>query len=100
MASSARAAGADVVLAAAAIRQLASRDAHCSREMLLRLVGDELSNSDGNAAIDWLVAQRFLLSFNDLRCPHQRLAIVLWHVFSTDRQPKSVRKLQLCSEQF
>ena len=77
MASSARAAGADVVLAAAAIRQLASRDAHCSREMLLRLVGDELSNSDGNAAIDWLVAQRFLLSFNDLRCPHQRLAIVL-----------------------
>jgi len=37
MASSARAAGADLVLAAAAIRQLAARDAHCSREALLQL---------------------------------------------------------------
>lgn len=77
MASSARAAGADLVLAAASIRQLAARDAHCSCEALLQLVGDALPNSDGNAAIAWLVAQRFLLSINDLRCPHQRLASVL-----------------------
>jgi hypothetical protein len=77
MASSARAAGADLVLAAAAIRQLAARDAHCSREALLQLVGDALPNADGNAAIAWLVTQRFLLSVNDLRCPHQRLASVL-----------------------
>jgi hypothetical protein len=77
MASSARAAGADLVLAAAAIRQLAARDAYCSREALLQLVGDELPNPDGNAAITWLVAQRFLLSVDDLRCPHQRLASVL-----------------------
>lgn len=77
LASSARAAGADLVLAAAAIRQLAARDAHCSRQALLQLVGGALPNSDGNAAIAWLVAQRFLLSADDLRCPHQRLASVL-----------------------
>ncbi len=77
LASSARAAGADLVLAAAAIRQLAARDAHCSRDALLRLVGDALPISEGNAAITWLVAQRLLLSADDLRCPHQRLASVL-----------------------
>ena len=77
LASSARAAGADLVLAAAAIRQLAARDAHCSRDALLRLVGDALPISEGNAAISWLVAQRLLLSADDLRCPHQRLASVL-----------------------
>lgn len=77
LASSARAAGADLVLAAAAIRQLAARDARCSRDALLQLVGDALPISDGNIAVAWLVAQRFLLSAEDLRCPHQRLASVL-----------------------
>lgn len=77
LASSSRAAGADLVLAAAAIRQLAARDARCSRDALLQLVGDALPISDGNIAVAWLVAQRFLLSAEDLRCPHQRLASVL-----------------------
>ncbi|SAK40125.1 hypothetical protein [Caballeronia ptereochthonis] len=77
LASTARAAGADLLLAAVAIRQLAARDAHCSRDALLRLVGDALPIAESNAAINWLVAQRFLLSFDDLRCPHQRLASVL-----------------------
>ncbi len=35
---SARAAGADLVLAAAAIRQLATRDARCSRDALMQLI--------------------------------------------------------------
>lgn len=77
MASSARAAGADLILAAAAIRQLAARDARCSREALLELVGNTLQNSDVNAAISWLLGQRLLMSVDDLRCPHQRLASVL-----------------------
>ncbi|HDR9224186.1 TPA: hypothetical protein QDB19_000357 [Burkholderia vietnamiensis] len=77
MASSARAAGADLVLAAAAIRQLAARDAHCSHDALLGLVGDALPSAEINAAINWLVAQRFFLSVDDLRCPHQRLASIL-----------------------
>lgn len=77
LASSARAAGADLVLAAVAIRQLATRDAHCSRDALMQLVGDALLIADSNAAISWLVAQRLLLGIDDLRCPHQRLASVL-----------------------
>lgn len=77
LASSARAAGADVVLAAVAIRQLSTRDARCSRDALMQLLGDALPIADSSAAISWLVAQRLLLSIDDLRCPHQRLASVL-----------------------
>lgn len=77
LASSARAAGADLILAAAAIRQLATRDARCSRDMLIRLVVDAVMIADVDTAISWLVSQRLLLGINDLRCPHQRLASVL-----------------------
>jgi hypothetical protein len=77
LASSARAAGADLVLAAVAIRQLATRDARCSRDALLQLIEDTLPIADTDAAIAWLIAQRLLLSVDDLRCPHQRLASVL-----------------------
>jgi len=38
---------------------------------------DRLPNPDWNSAISWPFTQRFLLSVNDLRCPHQRLASVL-----------------------
>lgn len=77
LASSARAAEADLVLAAAAIRQLATRDARCSRNALMQLIGVALPTKDCGPAISWLVAQRLLLSVDDLRCPHQRLASVL-----------------------
>ena len=77
LASSARAAGADLVLAAVAIRQLATRDARCSRETLMQLIQGALPIADTDAAIAWLVAQRLLLGVDDLRCPHQRLASVL-----------------------
>ncbi len=77
MASSARAAGADLVLAAAAILQLATRDARCAPEMVALLLDDALSASEFKVAVDWLVAQRLLLGQGDMRCPHQRLAGVL-----------------------
>ncbi len=77
LASSARAASADLVLAAAAIRQLGMRDARCSQTALARLIGDTLSADDLIRATTWLVGQRMLLSRDDLRCPHQRLASVL-----------------------
>lgn len=77
LASSARAAAADLVLAAAAIRQLATRDARCSRDALTRLIDDASLVVDSNTAIAWLLAQRLLLSEGDLRCPHQRLSSVL-----------------------
>ncbi len=77
MADSARAAGADVVLAAAAIRQLASRDASCAFDSLRAQVEDQVADAELQSAVDWLVAQRLLLTRSDLRCPHQRLAAVL-----------------------
>ncbi|MGX5843702.1 hypothetical protein ACWGTI_23570 [Mesorhizobium sp. ArgA1] len=77
LASSAHAAGADIVLAAAAIRQLGMRDARCSQAALARLIGDAFSDNDLVQANKWLVGQRLLLAPDDLRCPHQRLASVL-----------------------
>jgi hypothetical protein len=77
VASSAREVGADLVLAAAAILQLATRDSRCSRDTLLRLLGDALPIGSIDGSINWLVEQRHLLADDDLRCPHQRLASVL-----------------------
>ncbi|MFC1459669.1 hypothetical protein ACETIH_23820 [Microvirga arabica] len=77
LASSAKAAGADLVLAAAAIRQLATRDARCPREALSPLLDARKASPEADAAIDWLVGQRLLLAREDLRCPHQRLSGVL-----------------------
>lgn len=77
LASSARAAGADLVLAAAAIRQLGTRDARCSRAALAGLTGDAHSADHVDRATEWLVGQRLLVALDDLRCPHQRLAGVL-----------------------
>ncbi|ABC90793.1 hypothetical protein RHE_CH02008 [Rhizobium etli CFN 42] len=77
LASSARAAGFDLVLAAVAIRQLGTRDARCSETALVNFIGDTVSASELGPAIEWLVTQRLLLARDDLRCPHQRLASVL-----------------------
>ncbi|MHC2003293.1 hypothetical protein ACYQR9_23055 [Methylobacterium sp. CM6241] len=77
LASSARSAGADLVLAAAAIRQLATRDARCTREALLSILESWMPPHKTDLAIDWLISQRLLLSREDLRCPHQRLSGVL-----------------------
>jgi hypothetical protein len=77
-ADSSRAAGADLTLAAAAIHQIASRDARCTRDALLSLIST-LGRGDTEAqeAIDWLVRSRLLIGPDDLRCPHQRFAVVV-----------------------
>jgi len=77
LADSARAASADLVLAAAAIRQLASRDARCSLQALAGMLDGTVLTSDVESAVSWLTVQRLLLDKDDLRCPHQRLAGVL-----------------------
>ncbi|GAB7541415.1 hypothetical protein [Cupriavidus sp. 8B] len=77
-ADSARAAGTDLVLAAAAIHQLASRDARCRRENLdpvLRAAG--IDSTEIEEAVEWLLSERLLLNGDDLRCPHQRFSAVL-----------------------
>ena len=77
LASSARAADTNLVLPAAAIRQLATRDARCSAEQLAELISDTRSSDQVDQATVWLIQQRLLIAATDLRCPHQRLASVL-----------------------
>jgi hypothetical protein len=77
-AKAATALSAALPLAAVAIRQLASRDARCSRsnvEQLLAAAG--VDTSALNTAIEALVIERLVVAASDLRCPHQRLAGVL-----------------------
>ena len=77
-AASARAADADFILAAVAMRQLASRDA--------RAVPNEIAQVCKSAGIDartvdqgleWLGKQRLIVSAADCRTPHQRFASVV-----------------------
>jgi hypothetical protein len=77
-ADAARVARADLVLAAAGIIQLASRDAPLA-PMRCREFCEQsgIPTEDTSRAISWLVSQRLLLSDADCRCPHQRFALVV-----------------------
>lgn len=77
-ADAARAAGADIVLAAVAVHQIASRDARPLREeieALATIAG--LSVEQTRRAIEFLIRERLMIGEDDLRCPHQRFAVVV-----------------------
>ncbi len=77
-ADAARAADADLTLAAIALRQLASRDARPSREEVHALLAAaKISPASADAALDWLVDARLVIAMTDLRTPHQRFAVVV-----------------------
>lgn len=77
-ADAARIAEADLVLAAAGIIQLASRDAPLAPEWLREFCEqNKIAPDNASRAISWLVSQRLLLSDTDCRCPHQRFALVV-----------------------
>jgi hypothetical protein len=77
-ADAARAAQADVTLAALAIYQLASRDARPRRTEIHKMLGSaSISVDAANDALNWLVGERLLIGANDLRTPHQRFASVV-----------------------
>lgn len=77
-ADAARLAGADIALAAIAIRQVASRDARPSRDELHRMLQDAgIATAVADDALSWLVIERMVLSTNDLRTPHQRFSSVV-----------------------
>jgi len=77
-AEDARAAHADLVLTAAAIRQLATRDARAQPDDLAELFDAAgIPPEQRSEATNWLIERRLLLAGDDLRCPHQRLATVL-----------------------
>ncbi|MCQ4312786.1 hypothetical protein NAV33_12875 [Pseudomonas stutzeri] len=70
--------GAALPLAAVTIRQLASRDSSCSvADIAELLTAASADTSNLGTALDALVAERLVISANDLRCPHQRFAAVL-----------------------
>ncbi|MBR0828527.1 hypothetical protein JQ596_23605 [Bradyrhizobium manausense] len=78
VADAARVAEADLALAAAAMLQIASRDAARSSETLAAFcVSNNLAAESVEQAIGWLSAQRLILSRTDCRCPHQRFAAVV-----------------------
>jgi hypothetical protein len=77
-ADAARAAKADLILAAAGILQLASRDAPLNRMQLQYFCEQNGVALEGaSSAVSWLVSQRLLISDSDCRCPHQRFALVV-----------------------
>lgn len=76
----ARAAQADRVLAAVAMRQIVSRDAQASTDditALCRHIG--LAPAAVLRALDWLIHERLVLSPDDCRTPHQRFAAIAMH---------------------
>lgn len=77
-ADSARANNADLVLAAVAMRQLASRDARATSEEIAAVC--ELADIDLKVAdhgLQWLGKQRLIIDATDCRTPHQRFASVV-----------------------
>lgn len=74
----ARALNLDLILAAVAIRQLASRDGSPTRQNIADLlISADLSIRTLDDDLLRLVHERLVISESDLRCPHQRLATVL-----------------------
>lgn len=77
-ADTARAGGADIALAGAAIHQLASRDARPSlAELIALLKCANLDVAQVQRAVELLIRQRLLIGSHDLRCPHQKFAAVV-----------------------
>ena len=77
-AEAARGVGADFVLAAVAMRQLASQDAIAlPRDIAAILEMGEAPGQDVERHLEWLEHQRLILAFTDCRTPHQRFAAVV-----------------------
>lgn len=77
-ADSARSANADLILAAVAMRQLASRDARAVPDEIVEVcerAGIETGMVD--QGLEWLVKQRLIVGAADCRTPHQRFASVV-----------------------
>ncbi|MCY4513985.1 MAG: hypothetical protein OXC69_02420 [Candidatus Tectomicrobia bacterium] len=77
-AETARNAGADFVLAAVAMRQLASRDAIAQLEDIALICGvTTISRETLEGQLEWLEHERLTLGMKDCRTPHQRFASVV-----------------------
>ncbi|NOK23626.1 hypothetical protein [Corallococcus carmarthensis] len=90
----ARAAGADLVLAAVALRQLATRDAQARRtDIAARCFEVGIDAPSVNSAVTWLCHERLLISEEDLRCPHQGFAAQVLRDVHTGQDKEGREKL-------
>lgn len=77
-ADSARVANADFILAAVAMRQLASRDARATPTEIAEVCeGAGIDASTVDQGLEWLGKQRLIVDAWDCRTPHQRFATVV-----------------------
>jgi hypothetical protein len=106
-ADSARSANADLILAAVAMRQLASRDARAVPDEIAEIcerAGIETGTVD--QGLEWLEKQRLIVGAADCRTPHQRFAsVVLKHFLEgqdKDGREKVATMIEgvLCDPQF
>ncbi|WP_206757234.1 hypothetical protein [Sphingomonas sp. CFBP 8765] len=92
--ASARAAKADLVLGAIAIRQLATRDGRATAQDLHPMfVAAGLAFDEAAAAIAWLVEQRIVVAATDLRCPHQRFSAKVFDPLLEQRDADGRRQI-------
>ena len=93
-ADAARSAGSDYVLAAVAIRQLASRDAIAKREDILSICKtEEESETDIQRHLDWLENQRLILHCSDCRTPHLRFASIVLTQILNGQESAGIRQI-------
>lgn len=79
-ADSTRAVGADLILAAVAMRQMMSRDARAvSVEISEICERAQIDSKTVDSALKWLNKHRLLVGVEDCRTPHQRFASVVLH---------------------
>ena len=77
-ADSARVANVDFILAAVAMRQLVSRDAHATPVEIAEVCKHaDINSGKVDKGLEWLEKQRLIVSAADCRTPHQRFASVV-----------------------
>lgn len=93
-ADAAKMAKADFVLAALSARQIASRDAIASEDDVTALCEVHgLNRSVVTRGIAWLARERYILSRQDCRTPHQRFAAVVLHQILINRDDQGRREV-------
>jgi hypothetical protein len=77
---------ADFVLAALSVRQIVSRDAMANEDDVSFLCkANGLNPSVVTSSLAWLARERYILSLQDCRTPHQRFAAVVLHQILINR---------------
>ena len=106
-ADSARAAGADLILAAVAIRQMISRDARAVPAEIVEVCGRAgIDTGTADQGLKWLEKQRLIVGTTNCRTPHQRFAsVVLTRILEgqdEDGREKIATMIEgvLCDSQF